>query len=215
MSSAKAYQSVGLTAERKTTLLNDAVFYEVLFALGVSHHDSTDYCVWEHLNFSRMGHARALLYFFECTGNSEKWPANPKKRPDDLVAEDFGFPPSLLVCIPPEDRDRLNKDLFHLSCARLRHDAWSKPWTNIILNGVHAKTVEFVRFLLRPEPRDYQVNEPNWRELLDVLESRRELLISRSFEADGSDTGWLIGKGHVLDTGLSELTKLERKTTSL
>jgi hypothetical protein len=129
MSRVKANKSVILSADQKTTLLNDAVFYEVLFALGVSRHDATDYCVWEHLNFSRMGHARALLYFFECAINSKKWS-------DDLVAEDFGFPHSQLN-IPQADRVRLNKDLFHLSSKRLRHDTLTKPWTNSVLSRVH------------------------------------------------------------------------------
>jgi len=63
-----------------------------------------DYCAWEHVNFSRMGHARALIYFFECGLSSKKWE-------DDIVSEDFGFPASQ-TGISQEDRDRLNKDLF-------------------------------------------------------------------------------------------------------
>ena len=96
-----------LTSKQKSMLLDDAVFYEILFALGVSKHDEFDYCVWEHLNFSRMGHARALMYFFEQGVSSEK------KWPDDLVSEDFGFPASQ-IGLDREDLDRLNKDLFHL-----------------------------------------------------------------------------------------------------
>src|SRR2546427_591021 len=115
MSSPKAKKTATLTADQKTFLLDDAVFYELLFALGVSKHDPTDYCVWEHLNFSRMGHARALIYFFECAAGSKKWS-------DDLVAEDFGFPSSQ-IGVSDVDRDRLNKDLFHLSSSRLRHNA--------------------------------------------------------------------------------------------
>jgi hypothetical protein len=96
-----------LTSEEKSFLLNEAVYYEVLFALGVSAHDASDYCVWEHLNFSRMGHARALLYFFERPSGKKKWS-------DDVVSEDFGFS-AATIPIAKDDRERLNKDLFHLS----------------------------------------------------------------------------------------------------
>ena len=70
--------------EQRVALLYDSVFYEIIFAFGISPHDPTDYCAWEHINFSRMGHARALYDFFET-------PATKRKQ-DDAVSEDFGFP---------------------------------------------------------------------------------------------------------------------------
>lgn len=174
-----------LTSADKTSLLDDAVFYEVLFALGVSSHDRADYCAWEHVNFSRMGHARALIYFFECGAGSKKWD-------DDLVSEDLGFPAGS-VGISAADRDRLNKDLFHLGSSRLRHTAQTKPWTDDILNRVHEKTVSFIRFLLSDKrTEDFQVSDSKWKSLLELLESGQELVIARSFGADGKDTGWLL-----------------------
>ena len=188
----------------KIALLDGAVFYEALFALGVSPHDRADYCAWEHVNFSRMGHARVLIYFFECGLSS-------KKLDDDLVAEDFGFDPSL-IGISPEDRDRLNKDLFHLTSSRLRHDAKTKAWTNDILNRVHERTVDFIRFLFSEKrPQDLQIADTKWKHLLQFLESGHELVIARSLGLDGSDTGWLLGKGRPLPSRMSELTILERK----
>jgi hypothetical protein len=126
-----------LTSKEKSFLLNDAVYYEILFSCGVSAHDPTDYCSWEHLNFSRMGHARALLYFFECPSADKKWD-------DDVVSEDFGFP-AAGIAIAKDERDRLNKDLFHLSSRRVRHTQSSKAWTNAVLNHIHERAVIFCR----------------------------------------------------------------------
>jgi hypothetical protein len=193
-----------MSPEDKSALLNDAVFYEIMFALGVSDHDTSDYCVWEHLNFSRMGHARALIYFFECSERNRRWP-------DDLLSEDFGFPPRS-IGLSKEDKDRLNKDLFHLSSSRLRHDANSKPWPHTILNRVHERCVEFVRFLLSPKvPSEISPIKSQWQALLNVLQSERELRITRCFDHDGQDSGWMIGLGRSLGSGLAELTPLTPK----
>jgi len=193
-----------LSTTDKTALLDDAVFYEVLFALGVSSHDRADYCAWEHVNFSRMGHARALIYFFECGLSSKKWD-------DDIVSEDFGFAASQ-IGISPDDRDRLNKDLFHLSSLRLRHTHKTKPWTNNILNRAHERTVSFIQFLLSDKrPRDFQVSDSKWKRLLEFLQSGQELLIVRYLGVDGHDTGWLLDKGRFLASRMSSLTILERK----
>ena len=125
------------TDEEKRYILHDAVFYEILFAFGVSPYDETDYCAWEHLNFSRMGNARALYDFFE---TSEK--KRDKREHDDVVSEDFGFP-ARRIQRPAEDRKRLNKDLFHLSYERLRHlkVPQNKPWPNTILGCLHEPCV--------------------------------------------------------------------------
>ena len=40
------------TSEQKRRILHDAVFYEILFTHGVSPHDETDYCSWEHINLN-------------------------------------------------------------------------------------------------------------------------------------------------------------------
>jgi len=194
----------GLSTTDKTALLDDAVFYEVLFALGVSSHDRADYCAWEHVNFSRMGHARALIYFFECGLSSKKWD-------EDIVSEDFGFAASQ-IGISLDDRDRLNKDLFHLSSLRLRHTDKTKPWTDNILNRVHERTVSFIQFLLSDKrPQDFEVSDSKWKRLLEFLQSGQELLIVRYFGVDGHDTGWLLGKGRFLASRMSGLTILERK----
>jgi hypothetical protein len=195
---------ISLSPDQKTFLLNDAVFYEVLFALGVSAHDSTDHCVWEHLNFSRLGHARALLYFFESPSPDRKWD-------DDIVSEDFGFAASK-VAISPEDRERFNKDLFHLSARRVRHTATSKPWPHSILQKIHERSVSFAERLLQDDPsRDFTVEIPKWEALLRILKDGRELEITRHWQQNGKDSGWMFRSGRDLQSKLSELTTLYAK----
>jgi hypothetical protein len=185
---------ITLTAKKKSVLLKEHVFYEIIFALGVSKHDCHDYCVWEHLNFSRMGHTRALIYFFECSKSKRRWP-------DDLISEDFGFP-ARKIQLSKRDRNRLNKDLFHLSSKRLRHTAESKRWPNTFLNRVHKRTVKFIRHILSQKmERGVKILEPQWKVLLNSLESGHELLISSP-----SGSAWTLDKGHRLSSGLSELT---------
>jgi hypothetical protein len=60
------------TDEQRVALLDDSVFYEIIFAFGISSHDPTDDCAWEHINFSRMGHARTLYDFFETPTTKRK-----------------------------------------------------------------------------------------------------------------------------------------------
>jgi hypothetical protein len=207
MNTAHHKTTAKLGDEDKSAMLNDAVFYEILFALGVSEHEASDYCVWEHLNFSRMGHARALIAFFECSKEKRKWP-------DDLVCEDYGFP-ARPVELCQEDRNRLNKDLFHLSSSRLRHDAASKPWPNTILSCIHKRSIEFVQFILSSNcPAEIVAIKSQWQPLLDILRSGHELRIERFFDRNERDSGWRISTGRRLHLGLSELTLLTPKMST-
>jgi hypothetical protein len=193
-----------LNPQEKSTLLNEHVFYEIIFALGVSAHNDEDYCVWEHLNFSRMGHARALIYFFES-------PKDNRKFPDDLVSDDFGFPPEKIQ-LSQSDKDRLHKDLYHLSATRLRHDSKSKGWPDVFLNRVHERCVKFIQFLLSPKiDSNIVVLRQKWELLLHILESGCELCISSSISVSNVFSGFQLSKGRRLNSGLSELTHLFSK----
>ena len=187
------------TDEQRIALLYDSVFYEIVFAFGISPHDTTDYCAWEHINFSRMGHARALYDFFETP--------TTKRKQDDAVSEDFGFPAQ---CIerPEDDRNRLNKQLFHLTYSRLTYNETSKPWPDTILSCLHPRCVEFVEHLLAlGEPLVGPEEATTWQALLERLTSSRQLLISRPFLASGVAPGYTLRLGDGLVSGLSELTR--------
>jgi hypothetical protein len=203
------------TDTEKRYILHDAVFYEILFAFGVSPHDQTDYCAWEHINFSRMGHARALYDFFE-TSKSKR----DRREHDDVVSEDFGFH-ARRIKRPTEDRTRLNKDLFHLSYKRLRHlkTPQNKPWPDTILGCLHEPCVEFIKHLLNHrsefgEPDDFTM----WEQLLGKLTTGREFRISRSFVQVGTqvtvEAAYSFHSGQVLQSGRGELTKPHPKANA-
>jgi hypothetical protein len=187
------------TNEQRRHLLHDSVFYEILFAFGVSPHDPTDYCAWEHINFSRMGHARTLYDFFET-------PVADRQQ-DDAISEDFGFD-ARPIDRPRDDRVRLNKDLFHVTYARLRHTNVTKPWPDTILSCLHERCVEFIRHVLSSGDRFGGPGElARWNDLLQALESGCELLISRPFSRTGVAPGYSLRLGSPLPSRLSELTK--------
>ncbi len=190
------------TNEKRCLLLHDAVFYEILYAFGVSPHDSTEYCAWEHVNFSRMGHARTLYDFFET--------ATASRKQDDAVSEDFGFP-ARPVNRPPGDRTRLNKDLFHLTYDRLRHTDSTKPWPDTILSCLHERCVEFINHLL---PHRSEFGRPEeftrWEGLLDCLNSGREFFISSPLLENGISPCQIV-LGRSLANGRSELTRLSQR----
>jgi hypothetical protein len=66
---------------------------------------------------SRLTHVRNLLDFFE----------HPPTPNDDMLCSHFGFSSSR-VNIEQKYRDRLNKDLSHLTYSRTRRGRSEKPW---------------------------------------------------------------------------------------
>ena len=180
-------RSLGLPCQRtfpfeEATFPRSMILCPTLVSAFLGFILGTIYCAWQHLNHSRMGHARALLYFFESPLGAKKWK-------DDVVSEDFGFPAALLV-IEKGERVRLNKDLFHLSSQRLRHTPASKPWTNALLQQVHDRSIQFIEHLLSSAPgRDFDVARPAWERLAAALKSEGEVQIQRHFKRDGSDSG--------------------------
>jgi hypothetical protein len=185
--------------DQKLLTLHDSVWYEIVFAFGIPAHDPTDYCTWETLNFTRMGHARVLYTFFEATLD--------KRYEDDVLSEDYGFG-AAPVDLPEDDRLRLNKDLFHMTYARLRHTPETKPWPSTILANLHSRSVDFIRHIL--EQRDYFRDDaelPRWTGLLEHLISGRELLISATVGPEGRST-YRFGLGAPLPNGQPALTSL-------
>jgi hypothetical protein len=162
------------SAEQKKSILN-ALWYEIVFTFGIPPHNPTDYCQWETVNFTRMGHARVLYTFFETP--------LAKRHDDDVLSEDYGFAASK-IDRPEEDRTRLNKDLFHLTYSRLRHTHETQPWPATILSSIQDRCISFMEHIATSddhfENRDQQ---QNWNSLLVLLKQGRELLISGTVDA--------------------------------
>lgn len=183
--------------EDKRRILCDAIWYEIVFTFGVPRHDPNDYCQWEAINFTRMGHARVLYTFLETATN--------KRLKDDVLAEDYGFM-AIMVDLPAEDRMRLNKDLFHLTYSRLRHTSLSKKWPDSILQKLFPHVIDFMEHVSKKD--DYFLSSEHityWHNLLTSLKSGRELLIQST--TDSSGTRYRFDLGEELPQKLPRLTK--------
>src|SRR5215510_2645574 len=187
------------TDDQRRFVLHDAVWYEMLYAFGISSYEETDYCAWEHVNFSLMGHARALYYFFET-------PLTDRQQ-DDVLCEDFGFP-ARPIDRPSDDRTRLNKDLFHLTYARCRHAKETKAWPDSIISCLHDRWVEFIQYLLAQKSQFVSADDADqWQSMLNALTSGREIHISRPFLRVGVSQNQEIRWGRQLYTGRGELSQ--------
>ena len=120
-------------------VFRNSMAYEIMFTFGVPTHDPTDYFQWEMINFTRLAHARVLYYFFETSIRARQ----RKMDGDDVVSEDFDFP-AQSIPLPAADRPRVNKDLMHLTYARLRHSPESKPWPDSILACLLCPVLSFM-----------------------------------------------------------------------
>jgi hypothetical protein len=99
---------------------------------------------------------------------------------------------------PEDDRNRLNKQLFHLSYSRLTYNETSKPWPDTILSCLHPRCIESIEHLLaRGEPLVGREEAVTWRTLLEQLNSGRQLLISRPFVVSESGVAEDIFSGQV------------------
>jgi hypothetical protein len=195
----KKPNTFGPSDEQRRLLLHDSVWYEMVYAFGVSPYDEGDYCAWEHVNFSRMGHARTLYDFFETP--------TAARRSDDAISEDYDFS-ARAIERPPDDRIRLNKQLFHLAYTRLEYNETSKPWPDTIISCLHDRCVEFIQHILSHKsdfglPEDF----PKWERLLGALSSGRELHIYRLFLPTGPSAEQEISLGRSLPNIRGELTK--------
>lgn len=183
----------------RSFILNDAIFYEIAHALGVPNYDRSNLALWEAVNYSRMGHARGLLDFFEHSRDDKQPP-----KPDDVLSEDFDFA-SQPVPLPADDRLRFNKDLFHPTFSRCRHLEQSavKEWPKTILGPIHQRCTEFVRFVLSGQIRAGVVPEPKrWESMLAALNSGREMVLEL-----GTDGVWQVRASSAqLTGGVSRLT---------
>ena len=191
--------SVSPTEQDKTAAFRNSMSYEIVYTFGVPQHDPHDYCQWEMINFSRMGHARVLYAFLETK--------EEKRYMDDVLAVDYGYR-AQTVTLPAEARERLNKDLFHFSYGRLRHTPESKRWPDSIISNLLDPVLGFMRYIeeKRPDLFDTAEAREEWSALIRMLASGRELIIYHWAGPDGMGRREY-GLGEPLPDGKPRLTR--------
>ena len=194
----------GRTMAEKARVLDRDVYYEIIMALGIPACSTSDNSAWEDVNYARLGHCRVLIDFFEKSGND-------RDKKDDVISEDYCYPSEKFE-FSEGVRDRLSKDLFHLTYSRLRYEGkWEdKPWPNEYLIEVHKRCIKFVMHLLQMKlPEGVMlINEGKWRQLGDGLNSGRELRVSHT------DKDWKVDLGLPLESGYSRFTEAPVVTVS-
>jgi hypothetical protein len=191
------------TAQQVIDVFRNSLAYEIMYTFGVpATFDETDYFSWEQVNFARMGHAR-VLYAFLMTPATQRNASN-----DDVVSEDFGFP-AQKISLPDDDKDRLNKDVMHLTYSRLRHTPESKPWSDSILACLVNPVLAFMEHVKDRSQlfADGLASHDLWLAIIGLLRSDRELRIKVAFSRDGQVT-YELRPGRPLPGGVQSLTRL-------
>jgi hypothetical protein len=135
------------------------VRYEIAQALILPTPAAAEPHIRESVYLAMLMHARLLLDFFEHEPSRGR-------RDKDVYCFDFDFTPRR-VEVSEEDRDRLNRDIAHLTYHRLRHDDESRDWPLlVILNHVRARADEFISHIISKPP---SVSEPAEIELWKML----------------------------------------------
>jgi len=186
------------TRQQVVDVFNNSLTYEVLFTFGVPVHDPNDYCNWEAINFNRMAHARLLYDFLE------QRIANRFK--DNVLAEDFGYPANPIP-LPDADRQRLNKDLMHLTYDRLRHTPATKPWPDSILAKLQDPMVGFMRHVATQSDLFPSADlSRSWSDLISCVTAGTQMIISSKLGPDNRPR-YELRPGAPLPSGKAALTK--------
>jgi len=101
--------------------------YEIESFLQTPAHDFHNEALQESVYFRKMAHCRALYHFFRKPLSERQ--DRRKRVDDDVLSEDYGFQAKDVY---GEDSatllNRFNKDLLHLTYARLDRTPETKPW---------------------------------------------------------------------------------------
>jgi len=154
------------TDEEKAEALG-SVFYEIQQLLYAIQLDSPVEPVQNALLESALVHLRALVDFFEKSRRST-FSAKGRLRTenDDVIAADYGFPAARLN-IAQRYRERLNKDLVHLSYSRNRRrlpEAKTWPVRDLALPLLE-RSIKFIDSLQE------EVLATGWRQLRNDIDA--------------------------------------------
>jgi len=165
------------TPEQKEKIL-DAVFYEIEQLLFACSYKSDNNNINNALLESTMIHVRALLDFFEKPERSTRRVGNQKVELDDVLATDFNFY-TRDIQIQPQDRERLNKDLAHLTYSRVDRSQEDKRWAyQSVVFPVLERSKEFLEVLLSNWIQEDDVNSIGFcRNLIIGIDKRLHMII--------------------------------------
>lgn len=123
------------------------VFYEIDQIINIpripKHDDEeNEKRLTESVYLALLVHARLLYEFF----------GDKPKKDDDVHYSDFGFR-IVPIKLSDDHRERLNKDIAHLTYARPRHTEASQPWpVGDILRPVRERAALFVSHVVSHPP---------------------------------------------------------------
>lgn len=141
-------------------VFRDSLWYEIFLTFGVPINQLADYIIAEAIDHTRLSHTRVLADFLE--GKCIK--------ADDVIASDFGF--KIVKVWSKTDREKLNKQQFHLSIHRVkRYVGKRKMWDLMLIEKLRMQTFKFMRHVERSEPA-WTANLPvDWAQLTNYVEN--------------------------------------------
>ncbi len=134
----------------------DAVYYGIDQLVAMVTAETKDQNLDNAIIESRLLHARTLIDFFEKSTRYE----------DDILATDYSFPPTRIVSIGQDDRDRLHKDLAHLTYSRTRRTDADKAWLHHrVVGPVLERCRSFIEHVLASRSTFSEHGRTDWENL--------------------------------------------------
>lgn len=185
MTSSQAIVPYPPTPAQLDAVLGD-VYYEIQQLFMTSHFGANDQSVRNAFIESALLHVRVLLDFFEASRRSVDRRQSPHRENDDVLTLDFGFTPRP-IAVDSGYRERLNKDLVHLTYSRATRLPQSREWPHRpVVLPVLRRAIEFLEFLgaVRRD-RAKNVAAAEWNQLLDALKTYERAHSEMNGRGDG------------------------------
>jgi len=146
------------TAEQVTRAL-DHVFYEIQQLTLMDGKTSTDLSLNNAILESLLLHVRNLLDFFEHSGMPN----------DDVLSAHCRFPGSVIT-IDKQSRERLNKDLAHLTYSRTQRSPADRKWRrDQAVLPLLTRCRSFAEWVIENRTRYGERSKEDWQTLLASL----------------------------------------------
>lgn len=115
-------------------------------------------------------HCRCLMDFFEKQKRTNFYKGKDKVENDDVLCSDFCNYKTSTLNIDKVYKDRINKDLVHLSYGRTERRGNLKEWPIIqIIKTILTRSLDFIRHLLNNKLTG-EVKIEVWKSLADNIE---------------------------------------------